>query len=114
MRRLAPGQWGVLTMLLVAMGLEFVFSPYWHPWIQQNLVNKAGTGHQVYISNEGFLVVAFLLFTIFVLVLIEGAMPRAGLTVAALILLMVILARAQPIIDWMDATTTALKGASGA
>ena len=72
-------QWGVLALLLGAMGLEFIFSPYWHPFIQDNLGGTGADGKQkLKISSEGFIVVAFLVFaTILILTLTDTA--RRGL-----------------------------------
>lgn len=108
-------QWGVLAMLLGAMGLEFIFSPYWHPFIQDNLGGTGADGKQkLKISSEGFIVVAFLIFATILILTLTGILPGAGYAVAGLLLLAVVLARAQPIIDWIDVTTSTLKTASGA
>lgn len=106
-------QWAVLGMLLLAIALEFIFSPYWHNFINSNGLQNADTGKKVYVTNEGFMVVAFLLFAVVMILLLTGVMPRAGYAIAGLLLLSVVLARATPIIDWLDATTATLKKASG-
>jgi hypothetical protein len=113
--RLNGSQFGVLFLLLAAMGLEFVFSPYWHPFIQDNLGGTGADGKQkLKISSEGFIVIAFLLFATILILTLTGIFPTAGYAVAGLLLLAVVLARAQPIIDWIDVTTATLKTASGA
>lgn len=113
-RGITGAQWGVLAMLLVAVGLEFVFSPYWHPFINTNLAGTGPDGKQkLYISNEGFIVIGFLLFAIIMILTLTSIKPGAGYAIAGLLLLGVVLARAQPIIDWMDTTTTTLKKESG-
>lgn len=107
------GQWAVLGLLLFAMLLEFVFSPYWHQFYQGNIVTGGGKQKAVSITTEGLMVLVFLFFGAALILLLTGVAQRAGMAIAGLIVLAVVLARAQPIIDWMDATTNALKKASG-
>lgn len=107
-------QWTVLGMLLIALALEFTFSPYWHPWIRENLVQGAGKAQQILIQPEGFIVIAFLLFATAMILLLTGLNDRAGYAIAGLLLLWAVLVRAQPLIDWLDLTTQTLKKASGA
>ena len=113
MRRLDGSQWLVLGMLLATIGLEFAFSPYWNTFVQNTMTLGEGAERKIKVTNEGLMVLAFLLFAIILLLLLTGVNARAGYAVAGLLLLSVVLARAQPIIDWLDATTAVLKKASG-
>lgn len=108
------GQWGVLGLLLATIALEFVFSPYWRDFYENNLITgSGGKDKKLKVTQEGFMVMAFLVFGSVVILLLTGINQRAGLAIAGLLFLSVFLARAQPIIDWMDATSDALKKASG-
>lgn len=117
--KLNGSQWGVLGILLFAMALEFIFSPYWHPWINDHLRTPTLDAQNkskdvILIDNEGFIVLAFLLFSVVVILMLTGVLPKAGYAVAALLLLSVGLARVTPITRWIDATTAALAGKAGA
>lgn len=107
------GQWAVLGMLLAALLLEFTFSPYWHKFYRTAIVTGGGKQKALEINNEGLYVLVFLLFGTFVILLLTGVSGKAGMAIAGLLLLSVVLARANPLIDWMNATTQALKEASG-
>lgn len=107
------GQWAVLGMLLATLALEFIFSPYWHEFYRGNIVTGGGKDKAVSITSSGLYVMVFLLFGTFVILLLTGINQRAGMAIAGLLLLSVVLARAAPIIDWMDETTEALRKASG-
>lgn len=111
--KLSRGQWTIVAMLLAAMALEFIFSPYWHKFYGSNIVTGSGKNKSVSITTEGLMVLAFLLFTLFVLAAFSTVSYKGAFAISGLLLLAVVLARAQPIIDWMDATTAALKKASG-
>lgn len=111
--RLNRGQWTVVGLLLGAIALELAFSPYWHAFYKEALTKNDGNRQMIYVTNEGFMVVAFLLFGLALITMLAGISPKAGYAIAGLLLLSVVLARAQPIIDWMDATTGYLKEASG-
>lgn len=113
--RLNRAQWTVLGILLIAVTLEFVFSPYWHPWINDHLktsdVGKDGKPkQQIYIDNNGFIVVGFLIFGILMILMLTGVAPKGGYAVAGLLLLSVGLARVTPITRWIDETTAVLSG----
>lgn len=112
--RLNNAQWGVLGILLLTIALEFVFSPYWHPWINDHLKTGTDKGQKIYVDNQGFIVVGFLIFGVIVILMLTGVMPKAGYAVAGLLLLSVALARISGITGWMDQTTAVLRGASGA
>lgn len=108
------GQWAVLGMLLFAVALELVFSPYWRQFYSSNIVNGGGSQKAVKITTEGLMVLAFLLFGTFVILLLTGINQRAGMAIAGLLLLAVVLARADPITQWLDSATAAFRSASGA
>lgn len=112
--RLNRAQWTVLGILLLTIALEFVFSPYWHPWINDHLGTDTDKGHKVYVDNQGFIVLGFLIFGVLVILMLTGVAPKAGLAVAGLLLLSVGLARVEPLTRWADQTTAVLRGASGA
>jgi hypothetical protein len=112
--RLNRAQWTVLGILLLTLLLEFVFSPYWHPWINDHLGTDTDKGHKIYVDNQGFLVVGFILFGTLVILMLTGVMPKAGYAIAGLLLLSVALARVSGITRWLDQTTATLRGASGA
>lgn len=111
--QLSRGQWAVLGLLLGAMALEFVFSPYWQKFYQSELTTGNGIDKKVKITTEGLMVLAFLVFGTVMILLLSSVNYRAGLSIAGLLFLAVVLARGGPIIDWLDATTEALKKASG-
>ena len=117
--RLNRAQWTVLGILIATMLLEFIFSPYWHPWINDHLktsdVGKDGKPKQaIYIDNQGFIVLGFVVFGTLVILMLTGVMPKAGYVVAGLLLLSVFMARASGVTKWLETTTAVLAGASGA
>jgi len=113
--RLDRAQWTVLGILVLTDALEFVFSSYWHPWINDHLctshVDANGKAKKpVYIDNQGFIVVGFLLFGILAILMLTGVAPKGGYAIAGLLLLSVGLARITPITRWIDVTTAELSG----
>lgn len=108
--KLNNAQWTVLGILLLTVALEFIFSPYWHPWINDHLGTDTDKGHKIYIDNTGFIVVGFLLFGILAILMLTGVAPKGGYAIAGLLLLSVGLARVTPITRWIDQTTATLSG----
>ena len=98
-------QWAVLGMLLFVMVIEVAFGPY-----SRNLIDEfrsgAGKQQKLYVTQKGFALIVLFFFGLAFFLIVTAAAPKAGMALAGLLLLSVLLARYNPVVDWINALSS--------
>ncbi len=94
-------QWTVLGMLLFVMVIEIVFGPY-----SRNLIDEFRSGdgkdQKIFVTKKGLALIILFFFGLAFFLIVTAAAPKAGMMLAGLLLLTVMLARYNPVVNWID------------
>jgi len=102
---MSGAQWTVLGMLLFVLVIEIAFGPYSRSLIDE-FKQGGGKDQQILVTKKGFSLLLLLFFGLAFFMILTAAAPKAGLIFAGLLLLSVMLARYNPVIDWIDALSS--------